>query len=87
MRENTDLIKKIVVKLGALYDEKGPGTIRFEYNDEDLQIPGHDFAEVLEHYQYMVERGLMRQGSEVEQGGGIRFTGLSSSGRDFLKSL
>jgi uncharacterized protein DUF2513 len=87
MQANMDLIRKMVVKLDALYAEKGPGTIHISYNDEDLQVPGHDFAEISEHYQCMLEQGLLREGSEVELGGGIRFTGLSSAGREFLKSI
>jgi hypothetical protein len=87
MQANKDLIRKMVVKLDALYAEKGPGTIWISYNDEDLQFPGHDFKEILEHYRYMLEQGLTREGSEVEESENIRFAGLSSAGRDFLKSI
>ena len=56
-------------------------------SDKRIQIAGHSANQIEVCFAQLVEEGFMRTGSEVDGDGNLIFTGLSTTGRDFVGAI
>jgi len=81
MRDN-NLIHLLLLKLRELSFEGR--TISIPPNDTAIKLAGYSADEIESCFAQLLEEGLLHAGSQVDDDGNLVFTGLSTTGRDFV---
>ena len=82
---DSHLIHLLLLKLRELSFEGR--TISIPPNDKAIKLAGYSANEIENCFAQLVEEGLLHAGSQVDDDGNLVFTGLSTTGRDFVGAL
>jgi Hypothetical protein (DUF2513) len=82
MKRDEDLIIRMLIKLEAF---PSGGTFRIRPDDEEIAVQGYSDREILDHFQHLIDQGLVKNGL-ITPDQEIEFERLSSKGHDFLKT-
>ena len=82
MPDKGDLSRLLLLKLRQL--SLAGRTFSMVPSDKRLEIIGHTANEIEICFAKLVERGFLQAGSAVDDDGNLVFTGLSTSGSDFV---
>jgi hypothetical protein len=85
MRDN-HLIHLLLLKLRDLSFEGR--TTSIAPNDKVIKLAGYSANEIENCFAHFVEEGFLHPGSQVDDdGGNLVFTGLSTTGRDYVGAI
>jgi hypothetical protein len=85
MPDKSDLSHLLLMKLRELSLEGR--TFSVVPSDKRVEIAGHSANEIEICFAQLVEEGLLDEGSAVDDDGNLVFTGLSTTGRDFVGAI
>jgi hypothetical protein len=82
---DSKLIHLLLLKLLELSFEGR--TFSMPPNDKAIKLAGYSANEIENCFAQLVEEGFLHAGSQVDDDGNLVFTGLSTTGRDFVGAL
>jgi hypothetical protein len=85
MPDKSDLSHLLLMKLRELSLEGC--TFSVVPSDKRIEIAGHSANEIEICFAQLVVEGLLAEGSAVDDDGNLIFTGLSTTGRDFVGAI
>jgi hypothetical protein len=85
MPDTSDLSHLLLMKLRELSLEAR--TFSMVPSDKRIEIAGHSANEIEICFAQLVEEGFLQAGSAVDDDGNLVFTGLSTTGRDFVGAI
>jgi hypothetical protein len=85
MPDKSDLSHLLLMKLRELSLQAR--TFSIVPSDKRIEIAGHSANEIEICFTQLVEGGFLQAGSAVDDDGNLVFTGLSTTGRDFVGAI
>jgi hypothetical protein len=85
MKRDKDLTHLMLLKL---WDLSFAGrTFSMPPNDKTIMLAGYSANEIENCFAHLVDDGFLQTGSQVDDDGNLVFTGLSTTGRDFVGAI
>jgi hypothetical protein len=82
---DSKLLNLLLLKLRDLSFEGH--TVSIPASDKPIKLAGYSANEIENCFAKLVEEGFLHAGSQVDDDGNLVFTGLSTTGRDFVGAL